>query len=152
MTTYYKKLLLETGFIFALLIAASFIFQPIAVYAEDLATECRVVRIYGGAGETIQPGLRVESDQLLIRKGTCVIWLNWARFPEVNLAFEKGKRCMEVTQSRDDFKLDTNLDCLTTNLIGLGHTASLRFMEAGTYKYTITGTKSEKINGEIIVR
>jgi hypothetical protein len=153
MNTNHKRALFEFLFISAMIISVSFTFQPTPLYAEDLVAECQVVRIYGGTG--VQAGLRIDSDNLTIQKGTCIVWINWAKLPEINLDFENGKKCMEVTQAGDDFKLDTDANCLTTNFIGLGQTASLRFIEAGTYNYTVsggTGDKRGKINGKIIVQ
>ena len=115
------------------------------------AQECRLVRLHGGIGANVAE-IRIEPRTLWISKGTCVIWSNWVRTDEVKVEFEEGKKCEDVTDAPVGFKLDAD-NCYVTDFISLGGTSSLRFNEAGTYKYTVEAAGGTiKARGEIGVQ
>jgi hypothetical protein len=112
------------------------------------AGECRIVSIYGQPDGQVT--FRLDPDTVTVKKDTCVIWLNWARTEQVQVVFEEGKVCEDVTESPVGFKLDA-VNCYVTDDIPLGATSSLLFVEEGEYKYILkSGTK--KVNGKIIVK
>jgi len=115
------------------------------------AQECRLVRLHGGIGTNVSE-IRIEPRALWISKGTCVIWSNWVRTDEVKVKFEDGKKCEAVTDAPVGFKMH-DVDCYVTDFISLGGTSSLKFNEAGTYKYTVESAGGTiKARGEISVR
>jgi len=115
------------------------------------AQECRLVRLHGGIGATVSE-IRIEPRTLWISKGTCVIWSNWVRTDEVKVKFEEGKKCEDVTDAPVGFTLDPD-NCYVTDRISLGGTSSLRFNEAGTYKYVVEAAGGViKARGEIGVQ
>jgi hypothetical protein len=115
------------------------------------AQECRLVRLHGGIGANVSE-IRIEPRTLWISKGTCVIWSNWVRTDEVKVVFEEGKKCEDVTDAPAGFTLDTDT-CYVTDWISLGGTSSLKFNEAGTYKYVVEAAGGTiKSRGEISVR
>ena len=61
------------------------------------AQECRVIRLQGTVYPTTT--IRIEPKVVRIAKGTCVIWSNWVRTGEVQIAFEEGKKCEDMTDS-----------------------------------------------------
>ena len=58
----------------------------------------------------------------------------------------------EITKAPSGFELDAAKDCYVTRLIPFGGTASLMFIEKGTYKYIVESTGGEKTRGELVVR
>lgn len=111
------------------------------------AQECRVVRLHG----TVYPSttIRIEPKIVRISKGTCVIWSNWVRKGEVQIAFEEGKKCEDMTDSPVGFKMDAH-NCYVTSFVSRGGTSSLMFNEPGTFDYTVkAGAVAEK--GKIFV-
>ena len=115
------------------------------------AQECRLVRLHGGIGTNVSE-IRIEPRALWISKGTCVIWSNWVRTDEVKVIFEEGKKCEDVTDAPVGFTMNAD-NCYVTDFISLGGTSSLKFNEAGTYKYTVESAGGTiKARGEIGVR
>ena len=121
------------------------------------AEESQLIRIFGGistgAGELKKP-IRLEPPTMTISKGGVVVWLNWARSVEcVQVSFEDGKKCDDVTDAPTGFEMTSG--CYVTSWITFGGTSSLRFNEPGTYVYTVmakTGGEVRKETGKILVR
>lgn len=121
------------------------------------AEESQLVRIFGGiatgAGELSKP-IRLEPPTMTISKGGVVVWLNWARSVEcVQVSFEEGKKCSDVTDAPTGFEMTGG--CYVTSWITFGGTSSLRFNEPGMYTYTITAKtagEERKESGKILVK
>ena len=121
------------------------------------AEESQLVRIFGGietgAGELKKP-IRLEPPTMTISQGGVVVWLNWARSVEcVQVSFEDGKKCDDVTDAPTGFEMTGG--CYVTSWITFGGTSSLRFNEPGTFTYTVTaktGGQERKETGKILVK
>jgi len=124
-----NRLLIVIGFIF---------FFTTIIYLSNLrsiyAQECRTVKLHGTTG---YPSIRIEPSTIFLSKGDCVVWFNGVTTGEVKVTFADGKKCALVTSASRWFSLDESLSCYVTNWIGFTGTASLRFMEKGTYKYVV---------------
>ena len=97
------------------------------------AQECRVIRILGGM--SVSP-LALEPKIAFINKGDCVVWFNRVYPEKVEIIFNDGKKCLDVTKSSMGFTLNDK-GCYATTWLPLAGTSSLRFMEKGTYKYVV---------------
>jgi hypothetical protein len=115
------------------------------------AQSCRIVRISGGAGVQVTD-INIEPQSLMIPKGTCVVWFNRAKAQEVKVVFEEGKTCQNLTDAPVGFKIDAAKDCYVTDYISFGGTSSLRFVEEGTFKYTVETEAGEKGTARITVQ
>ena len=111
------------------------------------AGECRLIRIYGEPDGQVPFGL--EPDIIRIKNGTCVVWANLSREQEVQVIFEEGKVCKDVTTAPMGFQLDAK-NCYVTNYIPFGATSSLLFEKEGVFKYVLTAGKT-KVQGKVIV-
>ena len=124
-----NRLLIVIGFVF---------FFTTIIYLSNLrkiyAQECRTVKLHGTTG---YPSLRIEPSTIFLSKGDCVVWFNGVTTGDVKVTFADGKKCALVTSASRWFSLDESLSCYVTNWIGFTGTASLRFMEKGTYKYVV---------------
>jgi len=143
-----NKKMLSVAVVLALILALTTLLRnPDTISAQ----ECRLVRLYGGVSANVEE-IRIEPSSIFISKGTCVIWSNWVRTDQVKVIFEEGKKCEDVTDAPVGFRLDAS-NCYVTDSIPLGGTSSLRFNEAGTYKYRVEGAGGViKATGEITVR
>jgi hypothetical protein len=65
------------------------------------------------------------------------VWFNRVTTGEVKVTIADSKKCASVTNAASGFCLDELANCYVTKWIGFTGTASLRFMEKGTYKYVV---------------
>ena len=129
-----SKLLIGIGTasIFTLVI---FLGNPLTIGA---AEKCVIV--------TIQSHEGISPETLHIKKGDCVVWINWTRAEDVKITFKEGKRCQDMTKSPVGFKMDWN-SCYITDYLDFGRTSSLLFDQAGTFRYEVE-FKSSTRSGE----
>jgi len=92
------------------------------------AEECKIVTIRGRSG--------LEPNLLTIKKGDCVVWINWTRGEDVRVIFREGKKCADMTKAPVKFKPDFS-GCFLTDYLGFGETSSLVFVEAGKFDYEV---------------
>ena len=130
------------GFVFVMIFLA-------VTYDFIRAQECQIIRLKGTAYPNTT--INIEPKTIQIPKGGCVVWVNWIRDPEVQIAFEEGKKCEDMTDASTGFKMDAR-NCYVTSFVPLGGTSSLRFNEVGTFSYEITAGGGSKEKGEIIVK
>jgi hypothetical protein len=114
---------------------------------------CHIVRIVQGQGQRVD-SIALDPSPLTIKKGDCVVWINWSRFPDAILKFKEAQKCLEATSAPTGFKPEFIEGCYVTSMIPLGGTSSLRFIKPGTYGYLVQATPVKKIQakGEILVR
>lgn len=146
-----KKRNLTTGICAILLLAVSFIFimQGIAdaekiCHLEDL----KVVRISGDSGE--KGCLDVTPKAMDITAGSCVVWVNWSKGPEIMVIFKEGKVCYDVSRPTSGFKLSEQ-NCYVTNYIPYGGTSSLTFKDEGTFKYEVVTESGQAVKCQLTV-
>lgn len=113
------------------------------------AQECRLIKIHG---RSEHPSIAIEPAISFISKGDCVVWFNRLFTDETMVTFKEGKMCLDVTKSPMGFVLDSNT-CYVTSWIPFAGTSSLRFMEKGTYEYTVQAKSWKGITatGRIVV-
>ena len=119
------------------------------------AQECRIVRIYAEAEAETQR-VRIEPETLSIRKGTCVIWNNWAWIEGkgekiVLIKFREGKQCEMNTDAPTSYKLDAE-SCYVSSYVKYGGTSSLRFNKQGTFDYVVESLGMDGARGKIVVQ
>ena len=119
-----KLFLIATGaiFIFTMVILIG---NPVTIGA---AEKCAIV--------TIQSHEGISPETLRIKKGDCVVWMNWTHGEDVKVIFKEGKRCQDMTKSAVGFRMDWS-SCYVTDYLDYGRTSSLVFNEAGTFKYEV---------------
>jgi hypothetical protein len=110
--------------------------------------ECRIVRLYGAAHP--KTTINIEPRTVQISKGGCVIWSNWVKDEEVQIVFEEGNKCDDMTDSPVGFKMDAS-NCYVTSFVTLGGTSSLLFKEPGTFDYVVKAGGAVGEKGKVIV-
>jgi plastocyanin len=107
------------------------------------AEKCDIVTIRGRDN--------IEPNMLTVKKGDCVVWMNWTR-DDVIISFKEGEKCVRVTKAPAGFKMDVPSSCYMAGWLSYGQTASLVFAEPGTYSYEIQYKVGGKNSGTIIVK
>jgi len=97
------------------------------------AQECRLIKIHG---RSEHPSIAIEPETSFISKGDCVVWFNRLFTDEIMVTFKDGKKCLDVTNAPMGFTVDAQ-SCYVTSWLPFAGTSSLRFMEKGTYEYTV---------------
>jgi hypothetical protein len=96
--------------------------------------------------------LRVNPPELAVDKNIIVIWLNATHDHDVNIRFDDGKSLEEGTRDAMGFGMGKDGGYEAKYLPKIG-TASLRFVKAGVYVYTIVSQPGDlPAKGKIIVR
>lgn len=122
--------------------------KPVRINATEA---CAIVRLWGHAAPQLT--VKVDPDLLTVKKGTCVVWVNWAKTPEVKVKFNEGKSCKDATKAPVGFKLDNELGCYVTDYIPEGGTSSLLFDQQGTFDYVVEAPGlGTPVKGRILVK
>ncbi len=101
---------------------------------------------------TVRGRDNIEPKMLTVKKGDCVVWLNWTRNDDVLLKFKEGEKCLRSTKAPVGFKMDVPSGCYMAGIMGYGQTASLVFQEPGTYNYEVEFKVGGKNQGTIVVK
>lgn len=135
------RLLLTAAGVTVILAVVIFIGNPATIGA---AEKCDIVTIRGRDN--------IEPVTLTVKKGDCVVWMNWTRDQDALLSFKEGEKCVRATKTPVGFKMDVPSGCYIASWLSYGQTASLVFTEVGTYKYEIQFKVGGKNSGTIIVK
>ncbi|MGO8990161.1 MAG: hypothetical protein ACLQGU_03695 [bacterium] len=133
-------LLIAIGSVFILTMAV-FLGDPGTTGA---AETCNIVTIRGRDN--------IEPNMLTVKKGDCVVWMNWTRDQDVLLSFKEGEKCIRATKAPVGFKMDVPKGCYIAGWVGYGDTVSLVFTQPGTYSYDVEFKVGGKNRGTIIVK
>ncbi len=119
------------------------------------AGEAAIVKIWAKT-EGATKGIRVDPLALTVEKNTIVVWMNGIQDKEVQIVFEEGKTCRDVTANPNlkepGFFMDSR-GCYVTSFLPYASTSTLQFPEVGSFDYmvmTSDGTMSGK--GKILVK
>ena len=125
------------------------------VNSENAFTEeAALVKIWAQKESTPDKlGLRVDPVSLTIKKGTLVVWMNGVVGKEIQVVFEEGKTCRDVTanpnQKEPGFFLDVR-DCYVTSFLPYTNTSTLQFPEVGSFNYKVM-TEDGKMSAKGII-
>jgi len=139
-----KKLVITLGVSFVVAMMIGFLSLEIVS-----AQECRIIKIHG---RTEHPSIMIEPETVFLSKGDCVVWFNRFTAEDVKVTFADGKKCLDVTHAPMGFSLNAQA-CYVTSWMPFVGTSSLRFMEKGTYEYSVEAKNigGVKAKGRIVV-
>lgn len=118
-----------------------------------LAADASVVKVYNSSKDAGK--MVLDPPDLFVSTGTVVIWMNGFEGSELEVSFDEGKACQDVTVSPAQSKwgLKKSNTCYVMSYIPYAATSSLKFTQAGTFKYTVTTMDGKaKVKGQIVVR
>lgn len=123
----------------------------LAAPTQLLAADASVVKVYGSSKDTGK--MVLDPPDLFITSGTVVIWMNGFEGSELEVSFDEGKACQDVTVSPAQWGFKMSKTCYVMSYIPYAATSSLKFTQAGEFKYTVkTMDGKTKAKGKIIVR
>lgn len=118
------------------------------------AGEAEIVKVWA-TSEGDSKGIHADPPVLKVRKNTIVVWMNGVVGKEIQISFEEGKTCRDVTINpnlkRPGFFMDSK-GCYNTSFLPYASTSTLQFPETGDFDYSVLtsdGTMSGK--GQIVV-
>jgi hypothetical protein len=139
-----RLLLIVTGVVF-ILTSVIFLGNPVTIGA---AEKCSIVTIRGRDN--------IEPNMLTIRKGDCVVWINFTgsatQSEGIVVSFKEGEKCVSMTKAPVGFKMDVPKGCYVAGSLSYGETASLMFPNPGTYNYDVEFKVGGKTSATIIVK
>ena len=116
------------------------------------AVDANIIRLH--KTQKVKGGMFIQPPALYVKKDAVVIWMSLVQDEDIQIVFEDGKRCMDVSYSpsKNEFSLDTK-SCFVHNFLSYASTTSLKFLDTGTFEYLVyTKEGKEKAKGKIIVR
>jgi hypothetical protein len=125
--------------VLSMLLAVLFFCYPSGL----LATNAAIIKIY--TSNTENGALILDPANLYITKDTVVIWMNGISQEEVQVIFQDGKACQDVTISSREkgFGIDAK-SCYVASLISYLSTSSLKFNDEGAFEYIVTTPNGKK--------
>ncbi|HPD60773.1 MAG TPA: hypothetical protein PKV48_03320 [Thermodesulfobacteriota bacterium] len=147
-----KKLVITIGLVFVFAMVAM-----VTNHRISNAQECKIIRIDEVKGSPAK-AIRLDTEKLIVAKGTCVVWINWSG-QLVKIVFkEAAQKCSVAMDGQSGFQFVDN--CFVSNMVPHAGTSSVRFNTAGTFRYEVvvppaepSATAKDKVmaTGEIIV-
>ncbi len=116
-----------------------------------MAADASVVKVYNTSKDTGK--MVLDPPDLFVTKGTVVIWMNGFEGSELEVSFDEGKACQDVTVSPAQWGFKMSKTCYVMSYIPYAATSSLKFTQVGTFNYTVSTMDGKaKSKGKIIVR
>ena len=119
------------------------------------STNAALVKIEANNKDGKLSGLLIDPVTRYVTKNTIVVWLSGVPENEIQIVFEEGKTCRDVTANPNmnipGFFLDSK-NCYVTSFLPYAATTTLQFVEVGTYEYeVVTEDGKMKTKGKIVV-
>ncbi len=146
------KGLFLVGAIFLGVAAGIFLTSP--AIAQD-ATDAVLVKIQPEFKDGMVTGFNVDPQTINIKHNTIVVWMNGVQGKEVQIVFEEGKTCRDVSANPNlkmpGFFMDSK-NCYVTSYLPYATTSILQFVDAGEFDYeVVTEDLKMKAEGKIKV-
>ncbi len=118
------------------------------------AIEAAIVKIWVKE-EGKAKSIYADPPVLSVKKNTIVVWMNGIVDEEIQVIFQEGKTCKDVTvnpnQKQPGFFMDAK-NCYVTSFLPYAETSTLRFPEEGTFEYKVENQDGKmKTKGKIVV-
>ena len=141
-----------------LLIGTFFAVAVLAVLATpglSQAADATLVNIQPKGGENIT-GFQVDPETVTVTKNAIIVWMSSVPGIEIQVIFNEGKTCRDVTSVTDQknpgFYMDAK-NCYVTNFLPYCATSTLQFPEAGSFEYKVVNEDGKlQAKGAIIVK
>ncbi len=142
----------RSSFLIGTILLAMFTVGPAIA---QTATDAVLVKIEPNLKGDEVTGLLIDPATLYTKQNTIVVWMSGVPDIEVQIVFEEGKTCRDVTANPNlkmpGFFLDSK-SCYVTSFIPYMATSTLQFAELGSYEYVvITEDGKMKAKGKIVV-
>jgi hypothetical protein len=120
-----------------------------------LAADAQLIRIQPEGKDKIT-GFYADPPTVYIKKDSIVVWMSGVPGTEIQIIFNEGKTCRDVTANPNlkvpNFYMDSK-NCYVTSFLAYCATTTLQFSEEGTFEYlVVTEDGKMKAKGTIIVK
>jgi hypothetical protein len=120
-----------------------------------LAADAQLIRIQPEGKDKIT-GFYADPPTVYIKKDSIVVWMSGVPGIEIQIVFNDGKTCKDVTANpnlkQPGFYMDSK-NCYVTTFLPYGDTTTLQFSEEGKYEYqAVTEDGKMQAKGTIIVK
>jgi hypothetical protein len=120
-----------------------------------LAADAQLIRIQPEGKDKIT-GFYADPPTVYIKKDNIVVWMSGVPGIEIQIVFNDGKTCKDVTANPNlkepGFYMDSK-NCYVTTFLPYGDTTILQFSEEGKYEYqVVTADGKMQAKGTIIVK
>ena len=127
----------------------------IANAENTFSQEASMIKIWSKK-EGMSRGIHADPLVLTVKKNTIVVWLNGVKDEEIQISFEEGKTCRDVTADSNlknpGFFMDSK-GCYVASFLPYGSTSMLQFPETGEFDYRVlTKDDTMSTNGRIVVK
>jgi hypothetical protein len=144
------KGVLLVGIFFAVAVLAI-----LATQGLSQAADATLVSIQPMGGDPIT-GFQVDPETVTVKKNAIIVWMSSVPEIEIQVIFNEGKTCRDVTSITDQknpgFYMDAK-NCYVTNFLSYCATSTLQFPEAGSFEYKVVNEDGKmQAKGVIIVK
>ena len=120
-----------------------------------LAADAKLIRIQPEGTDKVI-GFYIDPPTVYIKKNDIVVWMSGVPGIEIQIIFNEGKTCKDVTANPNvkvpNFYMDAK-NCFVTSFLPYFATTALQFSETGTYEYQVVNEDGKmKAQGKIIVK
>jgi hypothetical protein len=141
-----------------LLVGTFFAVAVLAILATQglsQAADATLVNIQPKGGDTVT-GFQVDPETVTVTKNAILVWMSSVPGIEIQVIFNEGKTCRDVTSITDQknpgFYMDAK-NCYVTNFLSYCATSTLQFPEAGSFEYKVVNEDGKmQAKGVIIVK
>lgn len=126
----------------------------IFVYSTNpgMAADAELVKIHHDVKEN---KIDIEPATITVKKNTILVWLSGVENNEVQIVFNEGKTCKDVTANPNlkmpGFFMDSK-NCYVTSFLPYSATSTLMFPQTGKYEYRVVSADGKlEGKGEILV-
>ncbi len=120
-----------------ILLALSVVMFTVGPAIAQQATGAVLVKIEPGTKGEKDPTIYINPATRYAKQNTIVVWMNGVMDTEVQVVFEDGKTCRDVSANPNlkipGFFMDSK-QCYVTSFLPYADTSTLQFVEVGTYE------------------
>ncbi len=141
------------------LMVGAFLITAILVFLANQglsqAADATLIKIQPTGGEKVS-GFNVDPEAITVKKNAIVVWMSFVPEMEIQVIFNEGKSCRDVTaitdQRHPSFYMN-NKNCYVTNFLPYLASSTLQFPEAGAFEYKVVNEDGKlQAKGKIIVK
>lgn len=119
------------------------------------AADAKLIKIQAKGGDKVT-GFYLDPATVTIDKNTIIVWMSGVPGREVQVVFQEGKTCRDITANPNTevagFYMDSK-NCYVTSFLPYSATSTLQFPEVGHFEYKVVSEDGKmQAEGKVIVK
>ncbi|SPD74572.1 exported hypothetical protein [uncultured Desulfobacterium sp.] len=119
------------------------------------AADAQLIRVQPEGKDKVM-GIYIDPPTVYIKKNDIIVWMSGVPGMEVQIVFNDGKTCKDVTANPNlkvpNFYMDAK-NCYVTSFLAYCATSTLQFSDPGTFEYKVVNEDGKmEAKGTIIVK